>query len=72
MMPDLSSMTSLTGGGSLQGGNAGPSTASSTFNNKTLNDNGFRGNTMNMGSNGLPWWVLVLAVLVALWIFKGK
>lgn len=58
---------------SITGGEAGPSTATSTFNNSTTNENGFKGNTLNMGSkNGLPWWVIVLAALAALWILKGK
>ncbi len=58
---------------SLTGGGAGPSTATSTSTNTTNNENGFKGNTLNMGSkNGLPWWVIVLGILAALWILKGK
>ena len=62
---------SLTGGGGLQGGAAGPSSANSSTN--TTNNSGFTGGSINMGSNnGLPWWVMLIGVLGALYVFTRK
>lgn len=64
-------MTSLTGGGGLQGGSAGPATSTNTSN--TTNNSGFTGGVINMGSgNGVPSWALVGIALVVLYVFFGK
>ncbi|CAH6875119.1 conserved hypothetical protein [Vibrio chagasii] len=60
------SMTSLTGGGGLQGGSAGPSTATSS------NQSGQSIGGINMGGGISPWLILAIAVLaiVALKVLK--
>ncbi|MGF1736712.1 hypothetical protein L4D79_15175 [Photobacterium satsumensis] len=68
-------MTSLTGGGGLQGGSAGPSTATSTTtnSNSTSNESGFKGGSINMGSNnGIPTWALLLAGVAVFYIMVKK
>ncbi|MCT4351223.1 hypothetical protein BCU30_023895 [Vibrio lentus] len=51
-------MTSLTGGGGLTGGSAGPSTATSS------NQSGQSIGGINMGGGVSPWLILAIAVLV--------
>ncbi|WP_274884745.1 hypothetical protein [Vibrio harveyi] len=51
-------MTSLTGGGGLQGGSAGPSTA------KSSNQSGQSIGGINMGGGVSPWLILAIAILV--------
>ncbi|NOJ20026.1 hypothetical protein [Vibrio jasicida] len=51
-------MTSLTGGGGLQGGTAGPSAA------KSNNQSGQSIGGINMGGGVSPWLILAIAVLV--------
>lgn len=65
-------MTSLTGGGGLQGGSAGPSTATSK--NTTTNNSGFTSGSINFGSNnGIPSWAIAVGVGVAVYyVFKSK
>jgi len=60
---------------SITGGEAGPSTATSTVNNSTRNsaENGFKGGNLNMGSqNGLPMWALLAAGVAVFYIMMGK
>ncbi|KLU99711.1 hypothetical protein ABT56_22850 [Photobacterium aquae] len=70
----LGAMTSLTGGGGLQGGSAGPSAAHGKNDNKTdsKNESGFRGGSINMGSNnGIPTWALLLGgIAIAYMVLK--
>lgn len=67
----LGSLTSLTGGGGLQGGSAGPSSAGSS--NDSASNIGFQGGTVNMGSNnGVPTWALVLGGLAAWYVLKKR
>lgn len=67
----LGSLTSLTGGGGLSGGDAGPAQSGITSN--TTNNSGFTGGSISLGSNnGFPWWAIVLCVLVALYVFTRK
>lgn len=68
----LESMTSLTGGGGLQGGAAAPSTVTNTTN--TTNTSGFNSGSINFGSNnGLPEWVFAVgAIAAAYYVFKSK
>ncbi len=70
-LPVLGSLTSLTGGGGLTGGHAGPAQSGVTSN--TSSSSGFTGGSIYLGSNnGLPWWAIVLCVLVALYVFTRK
>ncbi|CZF79467.1 MULTISPECIES: hypothetical protein [Grimontia] len=65
------SMTSLTGGGGLQGGSAGPSAAHNTTTHTT--NSGFTGGAINFGSNnGIPSWALLLTGLAALYVYTRK
>lgn len=67
----LGSLTSLTGGGGLQGGSAGPSSAESSTDQTT--SIGFQGGTVNMGSNnGTPSWVWMVAAGAAAWYVLKK
>jgi len=67
----LGSLTSLTDGGGLTGGAAGPATANAST--TTNNHSGFTGGSINIGSNnGLPWWLMIICVLVALYVFARK
>lgn len=67
----LGSLTSLTGQGGLQGGDAGP--AQSGITSTTTNNSGFTGGSISLGSNnGFPWWAIALCVLVALYVFTRK
>lgn len=67
----LGSLSSLTGGGGLSGGDAGPATANSST--STTNHSGFTGGSINIGSNnGLPWWLIFIGVLGALYVFTRK
>lgn len=59
----LGSLTSLTGGGGLQGGSAGPSSAGSS--SSTNNGMNFTHGDVNFGSNnGVPTWALVAAIAI--------
>lgn len=62
----LGAMTSLTGGGGLQGGGAGPATSGST------NKSDFEIGGISMGNSGSTTTVVLIAVvaLVGLWILK--
>ncbi|WP_367989832.1 hypothetical protein AB2S62_21730 [Vibrio sp. NTOU-M3] len=67
----LGSLTSLTGGGGLSGGDAGPAQSGITSN--TTNNSGFNGGSISLGSNnGLPWWAIALIALLALYVFTKK
>ncbi|WP_028025581.1 hypothetical protein [Enterovibrio calviensis] len=67
----LGSLTSLTGGGGLTGGEAGPATSGNT--SYTTNSSGFHGGSISLGSStGLPWWGIVAMVLAALYVFSKK
>ena len=68
-------MTSLTGGGGLQGGSAGPSAANGKTKNDTATNNksGFTGGSVNMGSNnGVPTWALLLVGVAVFYIMVKK
>ncbi|EPI2684567.1 MULTISPECIES: hypothetical protein [unclassified Vibrio] len=64
----LGSLTSLTGGGGLTGGSAGPSTATNTTNS------GQSIGAINMGSpKGVsPWLIAVVIVVIAYLMLKKK
>lgn len=67
----LGSLTSLTGGGGLSGGDSGPAQSGNTSN--TTNNSGFSVGGMSFGSNnGIPWWGIALAALVALYVITRK
>ncbi|CAH6917035.1 conserved hypothetical protein [Vibrio chagasii] len=67
----LGSLTSLTGGGGLTGGSSGPAKSGNTSN--TTNNSGFTVGGMNFGSNnGIPWWGIALAALIALYVLTRK
>ncbi len=61
----LGSLTSLTGGGGLQGGSAGPSSAGSHTSTVTTNNSGFSPGGINFGSNnGIPSWAIIAAICI--------
>lgn len=66
-------MTSLTGGGGLQGGSAGPSAASSHTSTVTTNNSGFTSGSINFGSNnGVPTWAIVAAICIGgIYVYKS-
>ncbi|CAK3507446.1 GlyGly-CTERM sorting domain-containing protein [Vibrio crassostreae] len=67
----LGSLTSLTGGGGLQGGMAGPATSGTSGN--TTNNSGFEGGHISIGeSKGMPWWFIVLMALFALYALSKR
>lgn len=67
----LGSLTSLTGGGGLAAGDAGP--ASSGITSNTTNNSSFTGGSITMGSNnGVPWWVIALGILAAVYVLTRK
>ncbi|MEZ8542156.1 hypothetical protein AB6C74_04880 [Vibrio splendidus] len=67
----LGSLTSLTGGGGLQGGTAGPATSGTSGN--TTNNSGFEGGHISLGEQrGVPWWFIVLMALFALYALSKR
>lgn len=66
----LGSLTSLTGGGGLQGGASGPATSGTSGN--TTNNSGFSGGGINLGGQGMPWWFIVLMALLAVYVVVKK
>lgn len=61
-------MASLTGGGGLNGGSAGPSGASGYT--TTTNNMGFTGGAINFGSNnGMPSWLILLLAVGAAYVY---
>lgn len=58
-------MTSLTGGGSLQGGSSGPATAENT------NNSGQSVGGINLGGGGVsPYLLIGLAIIAAIVVIK--
>ena len=67
----LGSLTSLTGGGGLQGGMAGPATSGTSGN--TTNHSGFEGGHISLGEQrGMPWRFIVLMGLSVLYVFAKR
>ncbi len=66
----LGSLTSLTGGGSLQGGASGPAMSGTSGN--TTHNMGFTGGGIQLGGHQSPWWLLVVLGLFVLYVVLNK
>ncbi|NOI83327.1 hypothetical protein F0237_21955 [Vibrio tubiashii] len=66
----LGSLSSLTGGGGLQGGAAGPAVSGTSGN--TTNNMGFTGGSISLGATSSQWWLIVLLALFAMYVVLKK